>query len=99
MTETITTRESDSSSAPDEYERRPELPVYECPYCGRPFAREEWLDLHRGHSHPNDLTADEIDSFREAHAAEEAALRRFRLKALATLLVLYFGLLMVYALV
>lgn len=97
MTETATRRDADSPV--EEYEIRPELPVYECEYCGRPFAREEWLALHRGRAHPGVLADQEVEAFREAYADEEADLRRFRLKALGTLIVLYFGLLMVYAVV
>lgn len=74
-------------------------PVYECGYCGRPFAREEWLALHRGLEHPGDLDDAEVEAFRAAHAAEEESLGTFRLKALGSLILLYFGLLMVYALV
>lgn len=73
--------------------------VYDCAYCGRPFARESWLALHRGLEHPGDLDDDEITAFRGAHAEEEDALRIFRLKALGALILLYFGLLMIYALV
>ena len=97
MSETATHEATDDAT--DEYEIRPDLPVYECAYCGRPFAREAWLDLHRGLEHPGELDDSEVEAFREAHEAEEADLRRFRLKALGTLVVLYFGLLMVYAVV
>jgi len=100
MTETVTDHEPDASDPfADDVERRPDLPVYECEYCGRPFARESWLALHRGQSHPGNLDDEQIASFREAHADEEADLRRFRLKALGTLVLLYFALLMVYAVV
>lgn len=97
MTETLSRHDADHSAV--EHEVRPELPVFECEYCGRPFARESWLALHRGQEHPGDIEAAHVEAFREAHADEEAELRRFRLKALGTLVVLYFGLLMVYALV
>lgn len=97
MTETTAPQEVPSTD--DEYDVRPELPVYECARCGRPFAREEWLALHRGLDHPGELNEAEVEAFREAHADEEAALRRFRLQALGVLVLLYFGLLMVYALV
>ena len=73
--------------------------VYECGYCGRPFARESWLALHRGLEHPGALTDAEVAAFRAAHADEEESLGTFRLKALGSLILLYFGLLMVYALV
>lgn len=98
MTETVE-RDRPNAQADEGRSIRPDLPVYECEYCGAPFAREAWLALHRGLEHPEALDAADVEAFREAHAAEEAALRRFRLKALGTLVALYFGLLMVYAVV
>lgn len=97
MTETVSRHDADEPAV--EYDIRPDLPVYECDYCGRPFAQESWLALHRGQEHPGELTDAHAEAFREVHTDEEAQLRRFRLKALGTLVVLYFGLLMVYALV
>jgi hypothetical protein len=94
-----TTAENRSKADPFDYEVPANAPVYECGYCGRPFAREEHLDLHRGLDHPADLTDDEVAAFRAAHADEEESLDTFRLKALGSLVLLYFGLLMVYALV
>lgn len=94
-----TAAETRTESDPFEYEVPPDVPVYECRYCGRPFARESHLDLHRGLEHPADLTDDEVEAFRTAHADEEESLGTFRLKALGSLVLLYFGLLMVYALV
>ena len=76
--------------------RRASAP-YRCERCGRPFDREEWLALHLGHAHPDDLTDAEIDRFRTVHEDEERALRRFRLIALGALVLLYFGLLLIYA--
>lgn len=73
-------------------------PPHRCDRCGRPFDRETWLTLHLGHAHPADLSDDEIERFREAHADEEDALARFRLLALGALVLIYFGLLLVYAL-
>ena len=104
MTErTVPHRTTDATAAhggtADEYEVRPDLPVYECEYCGRPFASEERRVLHLGLDHPGELDEDEVAAFRAAHADEEADLRLFRLKALGTLLILYFGFLMIYAVV
>lgn len=82
-----------------DYDVPADAPVYECGYCGRPFAQEEWLALHRGLEHPGDLDDAEVEAFRAAHAEEEESLGTFRLKALGSLILLYFGLLMVYALV
>ena len=97
MTETVSHHDPEDAAEADEI--RPDLPVYECEHCGRPFSRKRWLALHRGHEHPGELDDAEVTAFREAHADEEADLRRFRLKALGTLVILYFGLLMVYAVV
>ena len=82
-----------------EYDVPADTPAYECPYCGRPFAREEWLALHRGLDHPTQLDDEEVAAFRKAHDAEEEALGNFRLQALGALVLLYFCLLMIYALV
>lgn len=82
-----------------EYDGSAEDVPYECHYCGRPFAREEWLALHRGVEHPNQLNDREATAFREAYDAEESELGNFRLRALGALILLYFCLLMIYALV
>jgi hypothetical protein len=57
------------------------------------------LALHRGHSHPEELSASERTAFEDAYEAEEREIRRFRLKAIGLLVVLYFGFLIVYAVV
>jgi len=75
-----------------------ETPV-ECTYCGRPFESDALLALHRGQVHADVITDDERAAYDSAHEAESGQLRRFRLKALAALVVIYFGFLMVYALV
>lgn len=94
-----TTAEHRVDDAPFDYEVPADAPVHECGYCGRPFAHEVHLDLHRGLEHPGDLDDAEVAAFRAAHADEEESLDTFRLKALGSLVLLYFGLLMVYALV
>lgn len=83
----------------DDYHVPPSAPVYECDYCGRPFAREELRALHRGLEHASELGDDEVEQFRDVHGEEDDELRLFRLKALGALVVLYFGLLMIYAVV
>jgi len=83
----------------DDYDVPDDAPAYDCRYCGRPFAREEWLALHRGQDHPAQLDGAEVDAFRAAHDAEESQLGNFRLRALGALVVIYFCLLMIYALV
>jgi len=83
----------------DQYDVPDDAEVYECRYCGRPFAREEWLALHRGLDHPAALDDEEVAAFRAAHDDEESELGNFRLRALGALVLVYFFLLMVYALV
>jgi hypothetical protein len=70
-----------------------------CSYCGTPFPDEELLALHRGLDHYDDLDDAERDAYEDAYLAENADLRSFRLRALAALVVLYFGFLMLYAVV
>jgi len=83
----------------DDYHVPPTESVYECEYCERPFAREELRALHRGLEHASALDDEEVEQFRDAHGGEDESLRLFRLKALAVLVVLYFTLLMIYAVV
>ncbi|WP_324662833.1 DUF7410 domain-containing protein [Haloarcula sediminis] len=83
----------------DDYAVPESAVTYECRYCGRPFAREEWLALHRGLDHPAQLDDGEIAAFRAAHEREESELGHFRLRALGALVLIYFCLLMIYALV
>jgi hypothetical protein len=70
-----------------------------CVRCGRRFVRAELLALHRGLDHFESLDAAEREAFAAARKDEREALRLFRLKALFALVVLYFGLLLVYAFV
>ena len=70
---------------------------FDCPYCGRQFAREEYRDLHLGQEHEGRLDAAERKAYEAAHDAEAEAIRLFRLKALAVLVLVYFGFLVVYA--
>ena len=71
--------------------------VHECPYCDRPFTREDRVALHVGLQHYDACTPAEEEAFETAYLAENAEIRRYRLKAAVALIVLYFGLLMVYA--
>ena len=73
--------------------------VHACDRCGRPFEREEFLALHRGLEHGDDLTEAERAAYEEARESEADRLWRFRIIALGGLVVLYFGLLYTYALV
>jgi hypothetical protein len=68
-----------------------------CEHCGEPFPSERLRDLHRGLEHWPELDDDEQAAYETAYEAEDEALRSFRLRALAALVVLYFGFLMAYA--
>jgi hypothetical protein len=68
-----------------------------CAYCGRAFARADWLALHRGLDHGDRLDAAEREAYERAREAEQKRLRLFRLKALGVLVVLYFGFVMAYS--
>mgnify|MGYP000477663880 CR=1 FL=1 len=83
---------SHSDSGPE-----PAAATFDCPYCGRRFAREAWLDLHRGQKHGDRLDDLERAAYESARDDEAEAIRLFRLKALALLVAVYFGFLMVYA--
>ena len=73
--------------------------AHDCTYCDAAFAEEDLLALHLGHEHTDRLTEDQRAAFEEAYDDEQAEIRRFRLKALGALVLLYFGFLMVYAVV
>lgn len=68
-----------------------------CRVCGREFPETRLLALHRGVRHPDRLTEEETEAYREAYREEEREIRSFRLRALAVLVVLYFGFLFLYA--
>lgn len=73
-----------------------DTPEYVCADCGRQFYTADLLVLHRGVTHPNALDDAEREAYREAYAAEERAIRSFRIRALGILVALYFGLLFLY---
>ncbi|MES3516671.1 MAG: C2H2-type zinc finger protein [Natronomonas sp.] len=68
-----------------------------CEHCGEKFVDDQLLALHRGLEHTDALSAAEIDAYRDARSQERDAVRLFRLKALAGLLLIYFGFIYVYA--
>ena len=70
--------------------------TYRCDICGRRFYAADHDILHRGVRHPETMTKDEQDAYREAYRAEAAAIRSFRIRALGVLVVLYFGFLFLY---
>jgi hypothetical protein len=84
---------------PDAFDVPPGADPVRCSHCGRPFTREAYLALHRGLAHDSALSPAEREAFEEARAAEAAALGKFRLQALGVLVLLYFGLVMTYAVV
>ena len=71
----------------------------ECTRCGAAFPSERLRDLHRGLEHYDRLDDDEREAYEAAYLAENDDLRSFRLRALAVLVMLYFGFLMLYAVV
>lgn len=73
--------------------------AHSCPYCGRPFARERYHTLHLGLDHSGTLTDPEREAFAEEYRAETDDIRRFRLKALAILVAVYFGFLFLFLVV
>lgn len=74
-----------------------QAPATTCDYCGRPFAAQDRLTLHKGLAHYGVISASEKESFKSELADEADELRTFRLKALGMLVILYFGLLLMYA--
>lgn len=70
---------------------------FDCPHCEAAFARERHRSLHLGQDHAATLTGEERDAYEAAEAAEREDLRMFRLKALAALVLVYFGFLILYA--
>ena len=69
----------------------------DCPYCGEVFARSRHRDLHLGQAHGEVLSPEEREAHEAALESEREDLRLFRLKALAALVAVYFGFLMLYA--
>jgi hypothetical protein len=71
--------------------------AHRCPYCDRPFAAADRVTLHVGLTHYDVCTDAEAEAFEEAYLAENQAIKRYRLKAAAVLILVYFGFLMIYA--
>lgn len=91
------TADHDTRSLPETTVPTDETPVV-CPYCGFELVDDEQYQLHLGLEHYAALTEDQQDAFRETYTDEETALNRFRIIALGWLVVLYFGFLVIYAL-
>lgn len=73
-----------------------ETPVV-CPYCGFELADDTQRRLHMGLEHYAELPEEQREAFKQTYRREEDALNRFRIIALGGLVVLYFGFLVVYA--
>ncbi|MEZ3115080.1 hypothetical protein RYH80_03990 [Halobaculum sp. MBLA0147] len=71
--------------------------THTCEHCGRVFARARHRDLHRGRAHRDLVDDAEAAAYRSAAESEWDELRRYRYLALGTLVLLYFGFLVVYA--
>lgn len=78
--------------------RGDESPV-RCPYYGQPFHERRLRTLHCGLEHPDRLSDRERAAFERAYLEEGAEIRRFRLYALGTLILIYFLMLFLYAFV
>ncbi|ELZ14158.1 hypothetical protein C477_20970 [Haloterrigena salina JCM 13891] len=74
-------------------------PAARCPYCDRAFRERRLEALHRGYDHPDRLSDRERAAFERAYLEERPTVRRVRLLALGTVVLGYFGLLFVYAIV
>ncbi|MFC6717298.1 C2H2-type zinc finger protein [Natrialbaceae archaeon GCM10025810] len=99
--------ETDAFGASDGDHRNPEArredddsrrPI-RCPYCDRPFRTRRLRTLHAGLEHPERLTDDQREAFESASREDDAAIRRFRVKALGMVVLSYFSFLFVYAVV
>lgn len=70
-----------------------------CPTCDREFASSRLRTLHRGEAHPDHLDDEGWNAVVAAREAEAADLRRLRLRMGLALVCLYFGFVVLYALV
>ena len=87
---------TDSSTGSDD---APEPADATCDRCAERFPNERLRDLHRGLEHYRDLDGEEREAYETAYESETEDLRSFRLRALAALVLLYFGFLLTYAVV
>ncbi|WP_306057247.1 DUF7410 domain-containing protein [Natronococcus wangiae] len=97
--ETIESAETDGSVGSPTVAVRSGDPSVRCPYCGRPFHDRRLRTLHCGLEHPDRLSDRERAAFERAYLEEGAEIRRFRLYALGTLVLVYFAMLFLYAFV
>lgn len=78
------------------FERPADGEGHACPHCGRPFARAEYVTLHRGLDHPETLSEEDRSRFANVYRSETDEIKLFRLKALAALIGMYFTFLYLY---
>lgn len=76
-----------------------EAPVVRCEYCGHPFPSQDRLVLHKGVEHSARIDDEETEAFLAARSAEDDELRMLLLKASGAIILLYFSLLFMYAIV
>jgi hypothetical protein len=96
---TASDSDADAAATPETEPADDPADAPRCPYCGDPFPTERLRDLHRGLNHYEDLDDSERDAYAAAYRSESEDLQSFRLRALAALVLLYFGFLMTYAVV
>lgn len=105
----ITNREDSPNNKPSDRfsDERPALPETTvpadetpvvCAYCGFELTDEKQYRLHLGLEHYGSVTDEEREQFRQTYYEENESLNRFRILALGALVALYFGFLVIYAL-
>lgn len=70
-----------------------------CPHCGRAFVTADRQLLHEGLEHPDRLDENRRTAYEARRREERAALRRYKIRALLVLVLVYFGFLFTYAVV
>jgi len=83
----------------DRYNTPANAPIHRCEHCNRPFAEDELLSIHKGLDHAEQLDDEELAAFERAYDEETDELRRYQIIAVGAIVLLYFGLLLTYALI
>lgn len=94
-----TAEDDETPPESDEYHVPTAASPVHCPYCGAPFADTDLRALHWGLEHRERLSAGQRTAVERAQKRERAAARRFRLVTVGLLALLYFALMMTYAVV
>lgn len=76
----------------------PDGDVEPCSYCGSEFRESAQLTLHKGLEHSGRLSVREQAEYERVERDEQQALRLYRLQATGALIILYFFLLIAFAL-